>query len=403
MSADPLISDNAAGPLKVLLVSHYYPPHMGGIENVAHSEARYLTAAGVQVTVLTSGDRSSVADEDGVRVVRVRAWNGLERKAGVPFPVLGPKLLRRAVRWARWADVVHIHDAFYLTSWAALTAAKLTGTPVVATQHVALVHHDSAAVGLVQKAVYASAGRLLMRSARSVFTMNSDVAAFVRGLGARPERVLHLPNGVDTDLFRPVRDAAEQAAERDRLGLPRAGVLVLFVGRLVPKKGFDLLLAAQDAGYRLVFAGGPAEALGGAPAEAPDSVVYLGSLAPAEVAAAYRACDVFALPSTSEGFPLTVQEAMSSGIAVVTSDDSGYAAYDLDRDRVSLVDRDPDRLRARLREIAADAELRAQMGKYAREYALERFAWPEHASRLIEAYRSAIRAGKSSPRREGSG
>ncbi|NUR62058.1 MAG: glycosyltransferase family 4 protein [Catenulispora sp.] len=382
----------AGAPLKVLLVSHYYPPHLGGIENVVHSEAQHLTAAGVQVTVLTSGERSSVTDEAGVRVVRVRAWNGLERKAGVPFPILGPKLLRRALRWTRWADVVHIHDAFYLTSWAALTAAKLTGTPTVATQHVALVHHDSAAVGLVQKAVYATAGRLLMRSARSVFTMNSDVAAFVRALGARPERVRHLPNGVDTALFRPVRDAAEQAAERKRLGLPADGVLVLFVGRFVPKKGFDLLLAATDPGYRLVFAGGPAEAL----AAAPESAVYLGSLAPAEVAAAYRACDVFALPSTSEGFPLTVQEAMSSGIAVVTTDDRGYAAYDLDRDRVSLVDRDTETLRVRLREIAADSEVRQQMGKYAREYAIERFAWPDHASRLIEAYRSVIRPGKSS-------
>ncbi|WP_194896497.1 glycosyltransferase family 4 protein [Catenulispora pinisilvae] len=386
------MSHDDAGPLKVLMVSHYYPPHLGGIENVVHAEARHLTAAGVQVTVLTSGERSSVTVEDGVRVVRVRAWNGLERKAGVPFPIPGPKLLRRAVRWARWADVVHIHDAFYLTSWAALTAAKLTRTPIVATQHVALVHHDSAAVGLVQRAVYATAGRLLMRGARSVFTMNSDVAGFARGLGARPERVRHLPNGVDTTLFRPIRDAAEQAAERERLGLPRTGVLVLFVGRFVPKKGFDLLLAAADPGYRLVFAGGPAEELAGAA----ESVLYLGSLAPAEVAAAYRACDVFALPSTSEGFPLTVQEAMSSGLAVLSTDDTGYAAYDLDRDRVSLVNRDTETLRVRLREIAADSELRRQMGKYAREYAVERFAWPEHASLLIEAYRAAIRPRTSS-------
>lgn len=387
------MSDDApTGPLKVLLVSHYYPPHLGGIENVVHSEARHLTAAGVEVTVLTSGDRNSVTDEDGVRVVRVRAWNGLERKAAVPFPIAGSKLLRRAVRWARWADVVHIHDAFYMTSWAALTATKLTRTPMVATQHVTLVQHKSAAVGLVQKAVYATAGRLLMRTARSVFTLNSDVAAFSRGLGARSERMRHLPNGVDTALFRPVRDAAEQAAERERLGLPEDGVLVLFAGRFMPNKGFDMLLAADDPAYRLVFAGGPAEALAGAA----DSVIYLGSLAPAEMAAAFRACDVFALPSTAEGFALTVQEAMSSGTAVVTTDLSGYAAYELDPDRISLIDRDTETLRARLREIAADSELRQQMGKYGREYAVEHFAWPDHASQLIEVYRSVIRPETSS-------
>jgi glycosyltransferase involved in cell wall biosynthesis len=144
-----------------------------------------------------------------------------------------------------------------------------------------------------------------------------------------------------------------------------------------------------------VFAGGPAEALAGAG----DSVVYLGSLAPAEMAAAYRACDILALPSTAEGFPLTVQEAMSSGMAIVTTDLSGYSVYELDRDRVSLIDRDAETLRARLREIAADTELRRQMGKYGREYAVERFAWPNHASRLIETYRSVIGPGKSSAER----
>ena len=61
-----------------------------------------------------------------------------------------------------------------------------------------------------------------------------------------------------------------------------------------------------------------------------------------------------------------------------------------------LVHRDTETLRVRLREIAADSELRRQMGKYAREYAVERFAWPDHASMLIETYRSAIRPGKSS-------
>lgn len=372
-------------PLRVLLVCHYYPPHVGGIENVVQREAAGLAATGAQVVVLTSGERGSVRLEQGVTVVRVPAWNGFERRAGVPFPVLAPTVFMRAARWAAWADVVHVHDTFYLTSWAGWLSAVLARKPLVLTQHVAYVEHASRAVGLVQRLVYATAGRLLMRRARTVFTMNSRVAEFARSLGAAADTVQHLPNGVDTELFRPAHDTEERRAQRARFGLPQDAVLALFVGRFVPKKGFDLLLEAVDPAYRLVFAGaGQSEPLSGR-----DGVYCLGALPPQDVAAVFRACDVFVLPSSSEGFPLTVQEAMSSGLAVVTTDDPGYAAYALDAAGVSLVPRDAAVLRARLCELAADPARREDMGRYSRGYAEKHFAWPEHIAALTECYHRA--------------
>lgn len=371
------------GPLRVLLVSHYYPPHVGGIENVVRREAVGLAAQGVEVTVLTSADRSSVTVEDGVRVVRVAAWNGAERRAGVPFPFFSPALLPAALRWAWWADAVHVHDCLYLSSWAAGLAARLTRTPYVLTQHVAVVDHPSGLVRAVQRVVYGMAGRALLRGARPVFTLNASVSAFVRRYGARDQR--HLSNGVDTQLFRPAADTAERDLLRKRFGLPTQRVLVLFVGRLVPKKGYDLLLAAHDpeAGYDLVLSGdGDARALAGRP-----GIHHLGALPPQGVAEAYRACDVFALPSTAEGFPLTVQEAMASGLPVVTTDDPGYAPYELNRDRVSLLPREVSALRAELRSLAADPERRARMGAYSRAYAERSFAWDEHVRTLTAHYR----------------
>ncbi|WP_371497936.1 glycosyltransferase family 4 protein [Kitasatospora sp. NBC_00374] len=373
-------------PLRVLLVSHYYPPHVGGIENVVRQEAGRLAARGVDVTVLTSGERGSALVEDGVRVVRIAAWNGAER-AGVPFPVLSPGALPAALRWARWADVVHLHDCLYLTSWTAGLAALLTRTPHLLTQHVAMVQHPSALVRGVQRAVYATAGRALLRRARAVLTLNATVADFVRAYGARPERARHLANGVDTELFRPAVCAEESRLARRRLGLPEERPLVLFVGRLVPKKGYDLLLAAHDAqaGYDLVFAGdGDSAALAGRP-----GVHHLGALASEELAEAYRACAVFALPSTAEGFPLTVQEAMASGLPVVTTDDPGYAPYGLDRSQVLLLPRDAEALRAALTALAADAPRRERMGRYSRDHAVEAFGWEEHVIALVRHYREA--------------
>lgn len=382
-------------PQRVLLVSHYYPPHLGGIEGVARQEAERLTAAGARVTVLTSGPRSSTVEEDGVTVVRVAAWNGFERH-GIPFPVPLPSLFRRARHWARWADVVHVHDTFYLTSWAGWFGSASTGTPMVVTQHIAMAEHPQPVVGLIQRLVYALVGKRLIRRARTVFTMNERVAQFARELGADPSAIRHLPNGVDTEAYRPARDERERAALRAGLGLPADGVLILFAGRLLPKKGFGLLLEAADPAYRLVFAGsGDARAL-----ERREDVHYLGALPAARMAEAFRACDVFALPTTvNEGFPLVVQEAMSSGLPVVTTDDPGYAPYALDRDLVALIPRDADVLHTHLRKLALDPGLRAAMGDYSRAHAERNPAWAAHVATLLECYRAAAEARPPTARR----
>ncbi|WP_235215506.1 glycosyltransferase family 4 protein [Phaeacidiphilus oryzae] len=392
-------------------MSHYYPPHLGGIEAVVSREAALLTRRGAEVTVLTSapggasGEPGTAwpgtgADAEAAgaapRVVRVPAWNGVERRTGVPFPVLAPSVLTAAVRWARWADVVHIHDCLYVTSWAAGLAAALTRTPQLTTQHVGLVDHPSAAVVAVQRAVYGTAGRALLRRARTVFTLNAEVARFAEGYRARADRLRHLPNGVDTERFRPAAGPAERDAARTALGLPADGrPLVLFAGRLVPKKGFDLLLTARQkpgAGWDLVLAGGGDREALAAAARLP-GVHCLGALPQERLAEAYRACDVFALPSVSEGFPLSVQEAMASGLPVATTDDPGYAPYRLDRSSISLLPRTPEAFRDELDRLAGDAGLRARMGGYSRRYAETAFSWEEHAEALLERYREAAGAG----------
>lgn len=372
--------------LRVLLVCHYYPPHLGGIENVVRDEAVRLVRLGHEVVVLTSGDRSSTVDEDGVTVVRVAAWNGLEERVGIPFPVLSPSLLVRATRWAGWADVVHVHDCFYITSWTAGLASLLRRTPVVVTQHVAMVDHPSAAVTLVQKLVYGVAGRALVRRARRAFTINEHVARFVGGLGAGSDKVIVLENGVDGRLFRPAEDVAERARIRERYGLPLDRDLVLFVGRLVPKKGIDLLLEAADPSYDLVVVGsGDAEALSGR-----QGVHYLGGLPTEAVAEIYRACDVFALPTTGEVFTLVVKEAMSAALPVVTTDEPGYARYGLNPSDLALVPRNAAAVRTALVGIVGDDTVRTEMSSAARKFAAERFSWPEHMDTLVRHYRSVV-------------
>jgi len=367
-------------PCRVLVVSHYFPPHSGGIERIACTEARDLSRAGMEVRVLTSawGHDGPLAEEAGqAGVCHVPTWNGLEARFGVPFPIFSPSLAVHSYRLVRWADVVHIHDSLYLPSWAAAAWCRATRTPLIVTQHVEIVAHPRRSVILVQRAVYATLGLLVVRTARRVTVVNSRVADFLRDLGVPNSRITLLPNGIDINLFRPARPGEAESLRR-MLGLPIDRVLALCVGRFVPKKGIDKLLQAAGDEYVLVLVGGdpPPERA------ADDRCVFLGRLDPKQVSDVYRACDIFVLPSEAEGFPLTVQEAMSSGLPIVTTDDPGYGAYGLDRNEVLLIEPTPPAIRAALLSLARDPERRAAMGRYSSEFARRQFGREQHIDRL---------------------
>lgn len=372
---------------RVLLVAHYFPPHVGGIENVVRDEAATLVIEGYTVDVLTTAVGGPVGEErnvDGYTVVRVPAWNGVEQRTRIPFPIPAPWALWTFAKRVRAADVVHCHDLLYATTWLAALLAALCRRPVVLTQHVQLVTHPSRVVEIVQRLVHRTAGRWVARRARSVVVLNAAVGDFVRGMGASSDRVVLVPNGVDTELFQPA-SADERGRMRDDFGLPHDKVLALFVGRFVPKKGFDKLLEVGETGCVLVLAGGSP------PTDSPvhDDAIFMGSLSQERLALLYRACDLFVLPSEAEGFPLTVQEAMASGLPVVTTDDPAYAPYGLDRQHVALIEPTVPEISATLRRLAGDDELRGRMGTYSRRLATDRFSWAEHGRRIGRLYEDA--------------
>ena len=131
-------------------------------------------------------------------------------------------------------------------------------------------------------------------------------------------KVLVARNGVDLHRFA----SGDQAAARLQLGLPPAGRLLLGVGRLVASKGFALAVDAlatlpDDVG--LVLVGDGPERARLARRAPPGRLHLLGVRGRDDVALAYRACDVFTLPSQREGWPNVVTEALASGLPVVAT------------------------------------------------------------------------------------
>jgi D-inositol-3-phosphate glycosyltransferase len=366
---------------RIVIVSHYYPPHTGGIEMVAKNQAERLAALGHTVMVVTSGTslKEPAGMINGVRVLRIPALNAFEKK-GVPFPLTAPiMLISTLVSVIRKADVVHIHDAIYVPCFTAAIVARVLRKPVVLTQHVGIVPHKPLVIAM-QKVMHSTAGAIVYKTSKVVCTLNDSVEQHVRDRGVKPENLKALANGVDTTLFRPASQYEKNAA-REEFGLSHNKPVVLFVGRAVPKKGYDKVLAACSSDYQLVFAGGE-PSTGDEP-----HVVHLGKLSQNKLARVYRAADIFVLPSEGEGFPMSVQEAMASGLPVITTDDPGYARYKLNKKRmVMLKEPSAKSVRKAIVDLLADKERRADMALYSRSYAEEHFGWDTIVADLNNIY-----------------
>jgi D-inositol-3-phosphate glycosyltransferase len=373
--------------MRILSVSHYYPPHVGGLEVVAARQAHTLQKDGHDVTVVTFahyGQTPVRTQEDGVVVYRCAAVNFFDRHFGIPFPFAGVGFVRRLWHEIRAADVVSIHDVLYQSSWIAYICARLLKKPVILTQHVGLVDHPNILVMLVQRLVYRLFGRPIFHGSRYIIVYNRIVADFLHDNRVDAKKIREMRNGIDLSVFRP-GTAAEKVAARRAFALPIDRPVVLFVGRLVPKKGFKTLFEARAGAYEIVFAGsGEIPAHG----KVASNVHFLGPIAREQLPALYRAADVFVLPARGELFTLAMQEAMASGVPVITSGEAQYASYDLKNAGVVLCEPTVREVALHIAEIVADEEKRATMSRAAFAFAETWFNVDRNAHALIDVYRS---------------
>lgn len=308
--------------IRVALVSHYMPPHAGGIERVSESLYTAYRARGFAVRWLASDIPRGTRADDPARI-RVAAWNILERRLGVPVPLWGPAGWRCLASLVRWAEVVHVHDCLYPGSLAAVCLARRRGTPTLLTQHIGVVRYRSRLLSALAAAAYHVVGRAVIRRASAIVMATPSAESQIERFADRRPR-LRIPNGIDLDRFQPPTPA-ERAAARETLGLPD-GPVVLFVGRLVEKKGVPEVIEMahlRPAVHFLLVGSGP---LAGQVAAAGGNLTQLASVPPAEMPRVYHAADVLLLPSRGEGRPLSVQEAMACGVPVLVAAGDAFSA-----------------------------------------------------------------------------
>lgn len=390
----------ADSPLRVVILTTYFAPVIGGVESTAERLARYLLRAGhADTCVLTKRLSPKLPDlerMDGLRVVRIGPYG--DRSASGKW-----RLIPSAVRWLlahrEEYDVVACID-YRGVGIAGLLARKVTKRPVLfQAQTTGVLSARNADEALQRLGI--SPGAMVGRAVKSVVTRlyaQADAFASIaheieretQEAGVPSERIHFLPNPVDTDRFRPLAES-ERSAERVAYGVGDDRVVVAFAGRLSREKGLSELLDAwrllaergwevgRNAGegrMPLLLVAGP-DMPGhpwdlGASARAfvtqhglDPSVRFVGPLK--DVASLYQAADVAVVPSHFEALGLSALEALACGTPVVASAVGGLLDFMQDDVNGALCPpRDSTAIAEKLGRLIRDADWRRRLSRQAR-------------------------------------
>lgn len=288
-----------------------------------------------------------LADGAILENLRARRSRGLQV---LPFLVAEALALRRLVRRHR-PDVLHVHWVVP-QGLAALAAGR--GVPWLVTTLGGDVYALKDPVSLRLK-------RAVLTRAAAVTTMNADMKQRLLDLGAPAGRTQVLPMGADVDGVRRAATAVSREPGR-----------ILFVGRLVEKKGLTVLLEALrglEGGWSLDVAGdGPLRAALERQAQGLP-VRFLGQTGKDALGQAYGRCSVLAVPSVpaasgdQDGLPVALLEAMAAGCAVVASRIAGIDEVVVDGESGLLVaPGSSEQLGDALRRLLDDDALRSRLG-----------------------------------------
>ncbi len=220
----------------------------------------------------------------------------------------------------------------------------------------------------------------------------------VQFYGVDRAKIRIVPNGVDTRRFKP-SEGSEMI--KRQIGID-SKLCVLFVGRLIPRKGLTFLVEAAKHIVKdysqtifLIVGDGPLKNHLIAHLEKTNlsnNFVFLGDVNETVLPALYNCADVFVLPSIQEGQGIALLEAQASAKPVVAFDVGGVGEAVLDKETGLLMKPDSNALADAIMKLLASWSLRETMGNKGRKFVVDNFSWDVCAQKMLKVYREALAA-----------
>lgn len=376
----------------------------GGMNVYVRQLARRLAARGNHVDIFTRchdpEDPQVVPIGERARVIHLKAGPLALLKEDLYQHI--PEFIEELAEFARRERLAYdlIHSHYWLSGGIGLAISRRWQAPHIATFHTLARTKMQARPGEQEVAQRAGVEKAVMDGVDAIVVSTAIERDEIAELYCAPRsKAAVIPPGVDLDLFKP----ADKAQARQALGL-RDGNIVLYVGRIEPLKGLDILLRALAlldgaTPARLIVVGGDQENdaeqrrlqslacdLGIA-----DRVTFTGSVEQERLPAYYNAADALVLPSYYESFGLAALEAMACATPVVVSRVGGLQTFIDHGETGYLIPwRCPEPFAQALDTLLSNPALSETMGKAARRKAAQ-LSWDRTADSMVKCYKTYLK------------
>jgi len=383
--------------MHVIQVAPRFPPAIGGVEEHVYWISKELCRRGHRVTVVTSDEAdgkqipSRIENVDGVQVCR--------------FPLFMPSVFREfwfipkisSVLGKARPDIVHSHGYRCLSSIQAVYLAHLKGIPSVLTPH-GIYPARSFINGLTKTAFDKSAGRLLLDFSDKIVALSKHNRQLLSLMGAAGEKIVTVPNGVNVEDY-----VNPQRSNKILKQLNTDGPILLYVGRIDWNKQVDKIVEAMPTilkefpSSKLVVVGPDyANCVKGLheiseKLKVEHSLVITHDVPRQTLLEYYSVANVFILPSSYEGFGLSMLEAMCSRIPVIVSPSGGPGDILKDRtDALFLKEVSSAEISRQVHTVLTDHQLKETIVNNAFELVKTKYTWKNVVNQLETTYEQAI-------------
>ena len=371
--------------MKIVLTTEWFYPDVGGVASHVRDLALRLSEKKFEVFVLTKKKRGRNVKDFPFEVIEI---NSLIPVSNVVIPVKLNEIEK--VLSSIKPDIVHAHHLFNPTSLSSLIVAHKCNIPNILTNHSAYFYDYDYLLRMIGFTIRPF--KFVLKRVDKVIAVSEVAKKFIRTISPNCDIVV-ISNGVDCTRFTP----HGPKSFRDNIG---GDFVILYVGRIVPRKGLHILIQAlslierEIPDIKLLVVGSGYGSYYMSILEMihsynlNDKVIFLGKVMESKLPEVYRSADVFVLPSLfGEAFGIVILEALASGVPVIASATGGVKEIIIDYVNGLLLKRVcAEEIAKLLLELFYDNNLRKKLAINGREFVLKYYDWSVVEPKILEVY-----------------